>query len=362
MLGEMWRSLLGYLEKQPYWSRLQPILLLLFLYAGAATVVYQYVRWQYGLAPSPPVFVRSYLFKQVSIVFAALAASLLVLTVRGTPVAEPADLNWRDWLRRRRWSLTWRALGAILILAAGVQLWLLVTPTGAAADVRIKFHPPQRSVTDLGFDPIALTYLVYELNRQQQAWHFEVDLDPFDEDLLPAGDKERCETDTLRLLCIAQAYAGSLGGEPGPFILITHEQFRSQDARYYYWLHGDLVSVISAKDWARYAEPSIYDYLAYSTVIQSILIHLDSACAEFQARSIESRLTRGDVFEFQPGPQLMQVSVLSAHLSRPMEELLFNCFGPAYAADAGRLLSLAWLHDERVQRNLMRIVQARPQP
>ena len=31
MLGEMWRSLLGYLEKQPYWSRLQPILLFLFL-------------------------------------------------------------------------------------------------------------------------------------------------------------------------------------------------------------------------------------------------------------------------------------------------------------------------------------------
>jgi hypothetical protein len=43
-----------------------------------------------------------------------------------------------------------------------------------------------------------------------------------------------------------------------------------------------------------------------------------------------------------------------------MEELLFNCFGPAYAADAGRLLSLEWLHDERVQRNLRSVLAGRP--
>ena len=362
MLGEMWASLLGYLEKQPYWSRLQPVLLLAFLYAGSVTVVYQYVQWQYGLAPSPPAFIRSYLFKQVSIAFVVLAATLLILRVPGKKVADSDQANWRAWLAHRRPALLWRTLAIIVILAVGLQLWLRLTPTAAVADVRVKFDPPERALRDLSFDPYAFTYLIYELNRQQRAWHFDVDLDPFAQDLVPPGDMARCEADPLRLLCAAQAYVGSLGDEARPFILITQQQFKAQDARYYYWLHGGSTSVISAADWARYSEPSIYEYLVYSTVIQSILIHLDSRCADFHTEHSEDRITRGDIFEFQPGPQLMQASVLSAHLSRPMEELLFNCFGPAYAADAGRLLSLEWLHDERVQRNLRSILAARAQP
>jgi hypothetical protein len=360
MLGEMWKSLLGYLEKQPYWSRLQPVLLVLFLYAGTATVVYQYVQWQYGLAPSPPAFIRSYLFKQVSLAFVILAAGLLILRIPGKAAADGGVATWRGWLARHRSALLWRALAVILILAVGLQLWLRLAPTAAVADVRVKFHPPERSLRKLGFDPYAFTYLIYELNRQQRAWHFEMDLDPFDQSLLSARDQARCDADPLRLLCAAQSYVRSLGDATRPFILITQEQLKSEDARYYYWLHGGSASVISAADWARYAEPSIYDYLAYSTVIQSILIHLDSQCADFRTQHSTARITRGDIFEFQPGPRLMQASVLSAHLSRPMEELLFNCFGPAYAADAGRLLSLEWLHDERVQRNLRSVLAARP--
>jgi hypothetical protein len=118
------------------------------------------------------------------------------------------------------------------------------------------------------------------------------------------------------------------------------------------------VSVISAGDWQR-EQPAIYDYLAYSTVLQSILIHLEQRCPAFAERHDESRITSGALFEFQPTPQLMPAAILSAHLSRPMEELLFNCFGPAYAADAGRLLSLDWLHADGVQRNL-KLLAARP--
>ena len=360
MLGKMWESLLGYLEKQPYWNRLQPILLFLFLYAGTATVVYQYVQWQYGLAPPPPVFIRSYLFKQVTLAFIILAAALLILRVPARAGADGESVGWRAWLVRHRSTLLWRAAAIVLILAVGLQLWLRLGPSGAVADVRIKFHPPERSLQALGFDPYAFTYLIYELNRQQRAWHFEVDLDPFDQDLLAPRDKARCAADPLKLLCEAQSYVRSLDDGTRPFILITQEEFKSEDARYYYWLHGGSASVISAADWKRYAEPSIYDYLAYSIVIQSILIHLDSQCADFREQHSATAITRGDIFEFQPGPRLMQASVLSAHLSRPMEELLFNCFGPAYAADAGRLLSLEWLHDERVQRNLGSALAARP--
>src|SRR5262245_12614418 len=114
MLGEMWRSLLGYLEKQPYWSRLQPILLFLFLYVGTAVVVRQYVEWQYGLSPSPPEFLRSYLFKQVSIVFLCLAAALLVLHTGGRPTAD-APLPTSRRQRATQWL--WRVAGLILIAA-----------------------------------------------------------------------------------------------------------------------------------------------------------------------------------------------------------------------------------------------------
>src|SRR5258705_6759672 len=104
MLGDMWRSLLGYLEKQPYWSRLQPILLFLFLYAGTAVVVRQYVEWQYGLSPWPPEFVHSYLFKQVSIVFLGLAAALVVLYAGGRRTADaPLPPSPRQLATRWLW-------------------------------------------------------------------------------------------------------------------------------------------------------------------------------------------------------------------------------------------------------------------
>ena len=365
MLGEMWRSLLGYLEKQPYWSRLQPILLLLFLYAGTAVVVRQYVEWQYGLSPSPPEFLRSYLFKQVSIVFLALAAALVVMRIGGaTASAVPPPGGWRQRLAQggRRWL--WRAAGLILIALVALELWLRVTPAGTVGDVRIKLDPPQRVLDNIGFDPYGFVYLIYELNRQQRAWHFEVDLDPFDASLVPARDAAGCADESLLALCLAQAYAATLGRDSGPLILITHRTFGSATGgdRYYYWLHASAVSVISATDWRRFKEPDIYDYLAYSTIVQSILIHLDAACGDFQERYQEGRVTSGDIFQFQPTPQLMQPAVLAAHLSRPMQQLLFNCFGPAYAADAERLLSLDWLHADRVQQNLRKIVKPTPAP
>ena len=358
----MWRSLLGYLEKQPYWSRLQPILLFLFLYVGTAVVVYQYVEWQYGLSPSPPEFLRSYLFKQVSIVFLGLAAALVVLRGGGQAADATRPASWRQRLARGGTRWLWRAAGLILIAVVGLQLWLRVTPAGTVGDVRIKFDPPQRALADLGFDPYGFVYLIYELNRQQRAWHFEVDLDPFDPDLLATRDVASCAADPLRALCVAKAYAASLGRGTRPLILITHQTFKSADARYYYWLHGGAVSVISATDWQRYHEPSVYDYLAYSTIVQSILIHLDAECRDFEQRYQEDRVTSGDIFQFQPTPQLMQPAVLAAHLSRPMEQLLFNCFGPAYAADAERLLSLDWLHADRVQQNLRKIVKQAATP
>jgi hypothetical protein len=358
MVGEIWRTLVGYLEKQPYWARLQPVLLFGFIYVGVAVTAYQYVQWQYGLSPSPPAFLRSYLFRQVSIAMLAIGAALLILRP-GRPLPPPAVPGWRGWLAARRGALLWRGAALLLVLLASFGLWLRLAPAAAVADVRLKLEPPGGALRRLNFDPIAFAYLAYELNRQQRSWHLEIDLDPFEPDLLATGDRTRCQGDAFARLCLAQAYAAALPDPPGAFILVTGERFEAADARYYYWLHGGTVSVISAGDWER-EQPPIYDYLAYSIVLQSILIHLEQRCPAFAQRHEEGRVTRGELFEFQPTPQLMPAAILSAHLSRPMEELLFNCFGPAYAADAGRLLSLDWLHADAVQRNLKLLAAARP--
>jgi hypothetical protein len=53
---------------------------------------------------------------------------------------------------------------------------------------------------------------------------------------------------------------------------------------------------------------------------------------------------------------------MASHLSRDLEEMLLNCFGPAYAADAARLLSLDWLHDDRVLDNAHSIIRQTPSP
>jgi hypothetical protein len=359
MIGEIWRALAGYLEKQPYWARLQPVLLFGFVYVGVAVTVYQYVQWQYGLSPSPPAFLRSYLFRQVTVAMLAIGAALMILRLGRVPAA-PAAPGWRAWLAARRRALLWRGFGLLLVLLAATALWLHTAPAASVADVRLKLEPPDGVLRRLNFDPIAFAYLVYELNRQQRSWHFEIDLDPFEPDLLSARERARCPDDAFTRLCLAQAYLAALPDPPGAFILVTAGAFEAADARYYYWLHGGTVSVISAGDWQR-EQPPIYDYLAYSTVLQSILIHLEQRCPAFAERHDESRITSGALFEFQPTPQLMPAAILSAHLSRPMEELLFNCFGPAYAADAGRLLSLDWLHAEGVQRNLKLLAEARPQ-
>ena len=98
--------------------------------------------------------------------------------------------------------------------------------------------------------------------------------------------------------------------------------------------------------------PSVYEYLVYSILVQSLLIHLDSQCADFVPGYDLDGTVMGQTLEQQSDRSLMQPSVMAAHLSRELEEPVLNCFGPAYAADAARLLSLDWLHDERVQRNL----------
>ena len=341
----MWDAISGYLEKQRYWAQVQPVLLVLFMYAGAAIVVYEYIQWQYGFSPSPPVYVRSYVFRQVTVATAVVVAVIATFTLRRpVDVDEPPGVG-RGW-------------GAILAgssrdCSCSRPSW----PSGSRPDpgdrwqgrhIRLKVHPVGGSLLRLkDFDAFRLAYLVFELDRVQRAWDFEVDLEPFDEDL--ARSMTPCIPARHRLLCAARTY-GARQVPRTALILITEDQFGvPPEARAFHWLHEPSTSVITTADW-HFDAPSIYDYLMYSILVQGILIHLDTSCPDFLPPEVD-KTTRGEILEPISQPRLMQASVMASHLGPDMEELLFGCFGPEYAADAARLLTLDWLHDERIAEN-----------
>src|SRR5512139_536717 len=107
MVGELWKALLDYLRRTPFWPALEPVLLIGFLYAGVCIVSYQYLQWRYQVTLDLPLFLQSYLLRQVSVGFAALAGVFLALTVR-----RPAD---HRRLSKTEWALR---IGLVLIIGA----------------------------------------------------------------------------------------------------------------------------------------------------------------------------------------------------------------------------------------------------
>jgi hypothetical protein len=340
------------LKRLPFWHRIEPLFLLLLLFLATNVAVHQYVDWQYGLSPDPGTYVRSFLFRQVTIAF-ILVVLVYALLRKNVPDGPGEGEGVRAWVgRHRRWVAS-RIVGVSLLVWAAALVFVWTTPSGAAANVRVKFHPPDGVLSEMSFDPWALTYLLYELNREQQVWQLAVDFDEYDPLLTGTGEVD-CDSPRRQLLCSALEFnrQDSPGGEP--LILLTHEGFGSGTAgRSYYWLHWGPVSVVSYGDWA-FENPNVYEYLVYSIIVHSLLIHLDASCTDFSAPP-RSDSVRGGTFEPQVNRPLMQASVMASHLSGDLEELLLNCFGPAYAADAARLLSLDWLRDPRVQSNLASI-------
>jgi hypothetical protein len=56
----------------------------------------------------------------------------------------------------------------------------------------------------------------------------------------------------------------------------------------------------------------------------------------------------------------MKSAIMAAHLSRKGEELLLNCFGVEYMSICSNLLTLEWLHSQRVVENLHRSFGVKP--
>lgn len=348
MLFKLLDIIFGYVKETPAWPVLRPVAALLSLYVTALVLVYQFVEWQYRLSPSLALFMRSYLVKQVTVVCAAagLVVFLLYRLVppgeqarTGPAVAGPASVGGSV----HRWRLPGLQVVKVLVsialvVAAAGALFSWLAPR-SVANVRVKF------LAEPEVDPYAMAYVLYELNRAQKQWFFEVDFDVFNENALTSRERAGC-AGAERTLCLAELTAGGR-----PFIGITTEPLEED----FFWKNRGPVSVVSTHTWRQYAPPGEYEFLAHAVIVQSVVIHLNAHCSGLPAGSFrESRVSVNDLFQFTPRRHAMKAAILAAHLDRRGELLLFNCFGPEYVSVAGNLLSLDWLRTGRVRDNLER--------
>ncbi len=200
MLGELWRALLDYLKRTPYWPVLEPLLLVGFLYVGVCIVSYQYVQWRYQVTLDLPLFLQSYLLRQVSVGFVAAVGVFIALTagraVRAqaqprAPGAASAVQGTPPLGRGRRLESGWAARIGLVLLIGAMALYLLQvwTPEFKVSPIRVRFaafgafaaaapHADQdggreKATADYQRLREITQYLLYEINHRQRAWRLE---------------------------------------------------------------------------------------------------------------------------------------------------------------------------------------------
>lgn len=337
MLSSLWSAVAKYLEKQPYWEAVQPFFLVLFAAVAGEVTAFQYVKARYG-STSVALFLGSYLSIRILVAAGALLLLMLLFKVDPKRQVRPEPGRIAAFLRAHRVTIVYRtAVTAIVAAAAG--LVFLATSPSRARPITIRLMDLPGDVSSE-----ALTYLVYELNRPQRQWYFEVDARPFNELALTSVEHAACAEDAQPLLCYAERKAEA----QGPLIAITAKPLNDV----YFATHRGLASVITTADAASYAPLTNYEYLAYLIVIQSMLIQLDAnggrPADAFRPRSMSS----GGVFEFVPGRDMLKAAILAPRLSPEQEALIFNRFGPSYLRTSADLLSLEWLYAARTKQNL----------
>jgi hypothetical protein len=340
MLLDMWSTITEYFKGKSYWPAVQGLFTLLSLYLTGSVLAYQYLRWQFGLEPRLALFLRSYVFKQISLIALTLFVIGLLFRVIERPRAGSAQGTWAASLRKSASVIGKRAAVAGLVLCVVVPAFNSLTPR-KASNIRIMFLED----SDPEFDREAFVYLLYELNQRQRQWYFKVDFDVFNRNALTSSELKACEGER-EALCFAEKAAG---GEQ--LVAITIKSLGAD----HFWLNRGSTSVITTFDWKPYVPPTQYEYLVYSVLTQSIVLHLNTQCSGLPLAAFrESRAGLGDLFEFSPRRYALKPAILAAHLSPVQEEMLLNCFGPEYMKTTSSLLTLEWLHSESVRKNLQR--------
>jgi len=335
MLLRLWGLLVELVTSRPGAKAIQPALALVTMFVSVQVLLYEWLERQSGVALSLAFYMRSYLFKQGTVGFLALAVVVAILS--RSPRTEGAP-PWRERLARALPSLRRVALAGAVV-ASAVVLFSALSPS-RVQPIRVRFFGTP------AFDKYALAYLLYELNRQQRSWYFEVNFDEFRDAELTPSELQACRPLPRPLLCYAQAQAAGR-----PFIAITSESLGED----HFWQNEGATSVISTYRWEAERPPRVYEFLAHAVVINSIMIHLNAFCRGFPRQGPgEQRESFGGLFQFAPRRQALRPAILAAHLSPADEELLVNCFGPGYVRVAARLVALEWLRADPVRGDLAR--------
>jgi hypothetical protein len=345
MLFELWNTITDYLKDKPYWQTIKGLFTLLSLYLTGSVLAYEYLRWQYGLEPPLALFLRSYLFKQISLIALTVCVIGLLFRVadRRRATTTDTEVAWTASLRKYGSVFGQRVALIGLVLCLAVPAFNSLAPR-KASNIRILFLEDP----DPEFNREALVYLLYELNQRQRQWYFKVDFDVFNKRALTSSERNTCEGER-EALCFAEK-----AGSGQQLIAITTNSLGDD----HFWVNHGSTSVITTVDWKPYIPPTQYEYLVYSVLTQSIVLHLNTQCSGLPAAAFrESREGFGDLFEFSPRRYAMKPAILAAHLSPGQEETLMNCFGAEYLKTTSSLLSLEWLRSEAVKKNLERSFQ-----
>ena len=341
MLWKLWDILTGYLKDTPWWRAVQPFVIVLLGGVIAEAFAYQFIRTQYGFSPHLGVFLTSYLSVRIALVTGAVLALMLLLRLEPREDVRHAPGRVAEFFQRNSRAILYRSSVTLLIVAVAVLGFIARSPS-RVSHVTIRF---MGLPADVKAD--ALAYVIYELNRPQRQWHFDVDFNPFNELALTSRERGKCEHDPQPLLC----YAEQLAGEQRPVIAITDRSLNGA----YFATHRGLASVITTADAASYAPLSTYEYLAYVIVVQSVLLHLEMNGGLPPGAFAPGSSSAGDIFQFTPERDTLKSTILAARLSPEQEALIFNRFGPEYLGVCASLISLEWLYSTRVRTNLSKI-------
>jgi hypothetical protein len=341
VLWKLWEIVTGYLKDRPWWQAVQPFAIVALAGGIAETLAWQFIRTQYGFSPDLRVFLSSYLSTRILVVTGAVLLLLLLLRVEPSVEASPTSSRVAEFLRRNRRVIAYRGTVVILV-AAAAALGVMTRAPARVGHVTVRFMGLPAELR-----PDALAYVIYELNRPQRQWQFDVDFTPFNPLALTSTERAGCEHDPQPLLCHAERMAEGRG----PVIAVTDVPLNGA----YFATHRGAASVITTADAGSYAPLTQYEYLAYMIVVQSVLLHLDSTGGLPDATFAPGTASTGDTFQFVPDRDTLKSTILAARVSPAAEELIFNRFGPEYLGVYASLVSLDWLYSSRVRTNLSKV-------
>lgn len=337
MFGNIPDIIVGYLKGRRYWPVIEPFVVVALVWLAAQTLAYGWLASLSSFEPTIGMFLASYLSFRITIAAIGLIAIMLIVRVRKRADSAPATSRLAAYWQAHRRSIVYRSVGIVLVITM-VGFGFLVYSPNRVSHITVRFVSLESDLK-----PEALAYLIYELNRHQEHWQFNVDFKPSSVEELPSELSVDCQRRPQ--LCLAEGLAGGR-----PFIAITREPLGGA----YFAEHRGSVSVISTAD--RSYEPlSVYEYLAYCLILQSIVIHLDLEGGLPADAFATQELSRGGLFQFIPERQALKSSILAARLSPDEQALLLNTFGADYVATCVSLLTMDWLHSERVSTNLEKV-------